>query len=463
MLYELFEQLRNTASANERKELMRTALEGEQRDLIISIFQDCYGPNKYNVTSDRILNELQAPSIMFMSQVKAAGDHLGILGLTIDEDYELFHNMLNNLTNRTVTGYAAIEYAASVLVRYQQKDLKILRDILDKNLKVGFSLEQINKLLGKKKKEFECSLAYNLDKVTGVNPIDGTYYASRKLDGARCICFVHSELQDEKTIVSEPIFKSRQNKEFTTLNNLKEPVKRLIEGYHLIGDIVLDGEVCIMDDNGDEHFDWIMKEIRRKDHTIENPCYNIFDVLTLEEFNGEKESEIFSTRNFYLLNAFHHLHTKYGKQKELKLLKQELITSQEDFDRWSGYVTKGNWEGFMLRKDVPYKSGRTKDLLKVKKFKDAEYVVEGIDLGTAKYNTEVLNVVRSIQITHKGNRVDVGSGLSKEQRVEWFKDPSKIIGKTVTIQYFEETQDQLGNYSLRFPVLKYVYENGRDC
>jgi hypothetical protein len=57
----------------------------------------------------------------------------------------------------------------------------------------------------------------------------------------------------------------------------------------------------------------------------------------------------------------------------------------------------------------------------------------------------------------------VGSGISKEQRILWRKDPSKIIGKEVTIQYFEETMDsKTGMFSLRFPVLKHVYDKKRE-
>ena len=62
----------------------------------------------------------------------------------------------------------------------------------------------------------------------------------------------------------------------------------------------------------------------------------------------------------------------------------------------------------MLRKDEPYKSGRTKDLLKVKKFQDAEYIVEDVVLGTATYNkgggAKTYNVCSAIVINHKGNR-----------------------------------------------------------
>jgi DNA ligase-1 len=65
-------------------------------------------------------------------------------------------------------------------------------------------------------------------------------------------------------------------------------------------------------------------------------------------------------------------------------------------------------------------------------------------------------------IEHKGNIVEVGSGLSKEQRISWYSNPQEIIGKTITVQYFEETTNKNNNMiSLRFPVLKYVYEDGR--
>lgn len=59
---------------------------------------------------------------------------------------------------------------------------------------------------------------------------------------------------------------------------------------------VVDGEICIIDDEGNEHFNWIMKEITRKDHTIQNPHYKLFDILTYDEFVGEATSDIFSNR-----------------------------------------------------------------------------------------------------------------------------------------------------------------------
>jgi DNA ligase-1 len=68
-----------------------------------------------------------------------------------------------------------------------------------------------------------------------------------------------------------------------------------------------------------------------------------------------------------------------------------------------------------------------------------------------------------LEIIHKGAKMNVGSGLSDTQRVEWYDNPELIIGKTITVQYFEETVDSRTNTpSLRFPTLKCVYGEKRE-
>jgi DNA ligase-1 len=65
-------------------------------------------------------------------------------------------------------------------------------------------------------------------------------------------------------------------------------------------------------------------------------------------------------------------------------------------------------------------------------------------------------------IQHKGYTVRVGSGFSIEQRQEFYKNPKKILGKIILVQYFEETENEKGGISLRFPTFKYLYGDARD-
>ena len=118
----------------------------------------------------------------------------------------------------------------------------------------------------------------------------------------------------------------------------------------------------------------------------------------------------------------------------------------------------------MLRKDVSYEGKRTKNLVKVKKFFDAEYDVDDLiyDHRVIVDGKEVEEMMlKNVVVEHKGSRVQVGSGFSHEQKRFYFKNPDKILGKQITVQYFEETTNQHGEHSLRFPVIKAVYETER--
>ena len=120
----------------------------------------------------------------------------------------------------------------------------------------------------------------------------------------------------------------------------------------------------------------------------------------------------------------------------------------------------------MLRKDSEYEGKRSKNLLKCKKFFDAEYKVLDIDFDDHRVirngREVVMPMLANVIIEHKGYKVAVGSGWSQEQRIKYQANPEQLLGKTITVQYFEETENQDGGISLRFPTVKHVYENGRN-
>ena len=429
-IFRTFLQIQNTAGTNAKKEILKNNMSPTLR----LIFEDTYGPQKYYIK-------------MFVPDGEY-GD------LSIDNDYGTFHCTLVDLVTRKVTGDAAHRHLQKTVALYDYESQEILYKIIDRNLKIGVSLDNFLDVIGEKETKFEVALAENLNKVKGVNPIDGTYFISRKLDGVRCICYINKR-PDHVAIQ----FVSRQGKTFTTLDNLAAHVSYFMRCVP-DGNWVLDGEICVMDENGNENFHGLMKEVTRKNHTIENPRYNVFDILTLDEFEGKVTSRPFSERNDMLRRLQDPNYT------EVSVLDQERVTSQDVLDRWVATAKENGWEGCMLRKDAPYKRGRSKDLLKIKGMQDAEYVVVGVETGKATYNEgghKEFDVASALYIKHKDNIVKVGSGLSKEQRLRWFDHPEEIIGKTITVQYFEETQDsKTKEYSLRFPVLKCVYEDGRN-
>ena len=366
------------------------------------------------------------------------------------EGYSDLFYLLDALTKRTITGHDAIQYVKGYVQYMEEWQQDLVFCILDKNLKTRTGADLINKAIPKCIPTFKVALANSYDKQKGkVNFDTQKWFASHKLDGVRCLAIV-----DDNGVCN---FFSRQGKTFDTLDTLKNE----IEGLNL-RNIVFDGEVCVVDENGAEDFQGIMKEIKRKDHTIENPKYKIFDYLMLEEFDTQVSKRSLSDR----LGKFNMVYNTFNEQLNcIDLLEQWKVVSEEHFQELAELATKNNWEGLILRKDCEYKGKRSNDLLKVKKFFDEEYVVKSIETSTHRIIVNGLEVeeemLSNVVIEHKGCDVGVGSGFDQSERRKYFKNPELIIGKTITVQYFEETLNQDGCHSLRFPVVKHVYDGVR--
>jgi DNA ligase-1 len=403
------------------------SVENEEREFLQGIFHYTYNPyKKYGVTS---------------KNCKKNSDLLGH-----PNTYGSIFALLDDLANRVCTGHNAIANVNRYIAEHKQYE-DIIYNIIDRDLKMGASSSSILKVIPELIPTFKVALAnpYNPKRVDFQS---GEWYGSRKLDGVRCIC------RKEGNSIT---FFSRSGKEFLTLANLEKEI------LTIPGNFILDGEVCMVDENGAEDFQGVMKQIRKKDHQIENPKFFVFDYLELHEFD-EKEGT--TNLTFRLDNAKYAFPDTINPNR-VSILPQIKLTSEEQFTEMAKEAEEAGFEGIMVRKNIGYEGKRSHNLLKVKKFHDAEYTVLETTSGTIRWTENGKQVEReclsNITIQHKGCKVNVGSGFSKEQRELYHANPELIIGKTVTIQYFEQTENQNGGYSLRFPVLKHIYTNGRDC
>ena len=352
-----------------------------------------------------------------------------------NHSFNLFE-VLDKLMNREVTGHDAIKLVNGY-------DDESIYKVIDKDLGIRAGAKVINKAIPGLIPTFSVALAQEYKEECNW---EDNWYASRKLDGVRCLA-----ITDEN---GKCTLYSRMGKEFTTLDKVKDA----IEATGIIN-TVFDGEICLVDENGNEDFQGVMKQLRRKDHQIENPAYMMFDMLNIKDFNNQKSEEILSDR-------LHTLRSFLNGDIDTNILRyteQAVITDGRHFDMWSQMAADGNWEGFMLRKDVGYEGKRSKNLVKVKKFHDAEYEVIDFDIDDHEVvrdgKSETIKMLSQVWIEHKGHKVKVGSGWSQEQRLQYMD--GSIVGKIITVQYFEETKNDKGGISLRFPTVKVVHGKER--
>jgi DNA ligase-1 len=423
-LQSFIDEMNDSSSGNYKIETIKKHSDSK---FLQMIFNYTYNPyKKYNVTS------------------KNCKKNSGLLGHP--NTYGSIFTILNDLANRVSTGHTSIANVNRFILENIQHE-KLIYNIIDRDLKMGASTSSINKVIPGCIPTFKVALAnpYNVKRVDFKS---GDWYGSRKLDGVRCIC------RKENDIVT---FFSRSGKEFLTLGNLENEILKIP------GNFILDGEICMVDKDGNEDFQGIMKQIRKKDHQIKKPKFFVFDYLTLEQFDNQTG---ITPLTFRLELGKNSLPGNINSDM-LEFLPQEQLTTEEQFTEMAKEAEEAGFEGIMVRKNVGYEGKRSNNLLKVKKFHDSEYTVLGTTNAFIRWTENGKQVEReclsNITIEHKGCKVNVGSGFSKEQREMYFESPQDIIGKTVTIQYFEETKNQNGGFSLRFPVLKHVYTNGRDC
>ena len=279
------------------------------------------------------------------------------------------------------------------------------------------------------KKLFKVSLA-NKYKPSFVK--SGKWFISRKLDGVRCV--VHVDVKNKKVTSY-----SRTGLVFETLGNLENEILNNITSFDQ--NYYIDGEIVNIKD-GKESFKGIMQQIRRKNYTIPSPKYYAFDLIKEEDFEKALSKDIFSERmnklNKIMIDGF----------QSIEILEQVKYTPK-DFEDLASRSAKEGWEGLMLRKDTTYKGKRSNELVKYKLMNDAEFRVIGV------VKDEPRKVLSAIIIDY--NNTKVGSGFSLEEKIKYYNDPSKIIGKIITVQYFEKTEK-----SLRFPIFKGIHGEKRE-
>ena len=428
-LQDFIDEMRSTSSATEK-----TAIIARSSAFIHNILEATYNPYKqYYVTSKTC--KKNSDLLDKWSYYLGNGD---------------IFKLLNSLTRREFTGHKAIGVINGFVANNAYGEL--LYRIIDKDLDIRVGASTINKAVPGLIPTFKVALAQNYE---GKCDWSDEWYVSRKLDGVRCIARVDNE--------GNCSLFSRTGKEFTTLNKVKEA----IEATGIIS-TTFDGEICLVDEDGNEDFQGVMKQLRRKDHQIKTPAYMVFDMLRNDDFDNSKGTESLKTR---LLKCRSWIRKNLdnpmieSKNDILRFTDQTLITGEDHFEYWRNIECKDNWEGLMLRKNCGYEGKRTKNLVKVKKFHDAEYEVLGWDVDQHEVvrdgKSVSMTMLSQVWIEHKGYIVKVGSGFTQEQRLEYMD--GSIVGKLITVQYFEETHNDKGGISLRFPTVKHIYENERDC
>jgi len=408
-----------------------------------SVIQELESDNSRKFKESVIERESQAGNRAFFVGCEMALDKLRTFGLkqvpesTADGPgitEQEFLTVSNSLESRDLTGNEARERVQSLCDQATNEQWNDwYRRILIKDLRCGVTEKTINKHSQMKVPVFECMLADDSKKHE--KKLKGKVFLEPKLDGVRVIvvCDVN---KDTVTLYS------RNGKELINFPRIQEQFDSMLD--QLPQSMVFDGEVMSDD------FQALMKEIHRKEGAqTDDAVLNLFDCLPLTEFkNGGYKLPLHTRKRE--LEQF-----KFGPN--IKLVEWVQVDLDNDYDRFVDYnklcVDKG-YEGIMVKPiEGPYECKRSSLWLKVKPFIEVSLKVIDVEEGTGRNAGRLGALIVEGTDMDKFIRTNVGSGLTDQDRDEYWKSKDKLIGQIVEVRAdaITQNQDADGEWSLRFP------------
>lgn len=415
-------------------------------DIIIELESD----NSRIFKESVILREMKDENREFFTGINFALDKLITFGIKQvpekihDTEHKLtaeeFKKNLDLLISRKVTGNDAKKMIFDMAINSSMHMWNNwYRRILMKDLKCGVDTKTINNCAKKCDNGFapipvfSCQLAF--DSNNHKSKVEGKKILQEKLDGTRILSIIYPDGKVDQF--------SRNGKEIFNFQKIKDQLSFV--SSLLKEPIVFDGE--IMSDN----FQALMTQLYRKeDVKTDDAILYLFDVIPLDKFlkgvyNKDQKSRL------------EDLSGLVGELENVKVLDSITVdmdthSGKETFEDFNRKCIEAGKEGIMIKDPLSsYECKRSTAWLKLKPVMTIDLEIVDLQEGDDKYKGKLGALICKGYEGEKEIVVNVGSGLTDEERELYWNNSSEVIGKIVEIKCDAITQNQNGIYSLRFP------------
>ena len=412
---EFCDEIRSSASRKHKQEVLTKYKDDEVIQRYLKINYDPY--TVYGISTKKLTKRVRPTDWYHAPTVFELFDYLTVHNTGTIEDIAACQEML----------YVASEL--DVELEY------ILMDLICKDLSTGADSKTINSVIPGLIPTFNVQLAEKyFDKPERV---EGKEFAlTTKIDGGRIIALKEN---------GQVSFYTRAGQRYEGLVDLEQEMSAKMPN-----NLCLDGEITLLDDEGipsKEAYKQAMK-ITRKDGEKHGVKMKVFDSMTAAEFRAQHCAMPWNVRRGALEMMFNRPDLTFFEL--LPVLYKGSDTSM--ITKFLDEAIADDQEGVMINIcDAPYEFKRTTNLLKVKKMNTLDLEIIGFEEGEGR----LAGTLGAILVRYKdGNVVKVGSGFSDAIRSEIWSNQSKYLNTVSEIKYFEETTNDNGGLSLRFPVFK---------
>jgi DNA ligase-1 len=295
-------------------------------------------------------------------------------------------------------------------------------------------------------------------KAPNLNELDYPLLVSPKLDGIRAYVNVEGKL--------------------VTRNGKYVPNQYVVDMLKDTGCVGLDGELIIGDPTEPDVFRNTTSAVMSKDSKdIGGITFHVFDYVPSLR---DKPAHVPYGQRFRDLENLAPYFPKSLDHPLVKLVPHEQVNSVDELLMWEETWLASGYEGLMINSlSGIYKFGRSTAkegyLLKLKQFCESEARIMGFVEEWQNNNPPKRNavgklersskaegkvhkgVLGALQVTdiHSGVAFEVGTGFTLRERVEYWHDRDKYLGRTITYKYFPTGAKERP----RFPVYKGLRED----
>lgn len=309
--------------------------------------------------------------------------------------------LLEALSNRRLSGSTAKNAVYQYIRESTAKSGVLFRRIIEKDMRMGVGIKIINYAYSGLIPTFSVMLAEEYSQKF----ISFPAYAEVKIDG-------------DRGLYRNGQFYSRSGRLITGLDHLTETLKS-------VNAPDLDGELKVPGYTQAKSSGYI------RSNRIKKPLvwFCIFDAPKHPGTYVERHVHICAYRKI---------------DKQIAVVTTKHVDNSKELREFYDTCLAAGHEGCVVKTPNHfYQNRRSRDWIKMKEVKSVDIKVIDVYEGHGKYNDKLGGIVCYC----KGVVVDVGGGFSDTERSHFWLYKNRIIGKTVEIEYQEETEDG----SLRHP------------
>ena len=431
------------------------------------------GTNQKMVILDKYKSNMLLKQVLYLANSKRVKFYIKQIPTytssnTAAATLEVACKSLTRLSDRLVTGHAAIAELINICELLTADDAYIIERIIEKDCRLGMGTTNINKIFKGLIEDtpYMGAISFDEKKARAIFNDGRRAYSQIKMDGRYCNAIIRNgevELesrQGEATVVTGATF----------LQELADFPDCVLNGELTIDGVsryesngVIASIISILSKRESRGPAETLKHIakfqqKHGDFTtaLESIRFTVWDTITVDEYFDQRSTTSYSERIVNYSTAIYDLKPTMISPVEM----YDVATYEEALLRFQEALADGQ-EGTILKAiHGGWKDGKPNWQIKMKLEMDVDLRITGFNYGTGKN----INVISSVNAeSSDGKVVTRPTGINEAMMQHVTDNQQQLLGTILECKCSGLSKDSDGNYSLLHPVFKQLRDDKDTC